>query len=135
MEDPFSTLNSEDDDIIIEYRPPKKSEISTKTDLGNKLDSNKKFRPQSDVFFPTNPIFYPKLKYTPVVIEEDPLKSENKPWRDIPSTRNDYFNYGFTEEVWEAYKFKQIELRKLFSSKKTTSNSKSSNQKKTKTKK
>lgn len=64
-------------------------------------------------FHPTNAIWLPSLKYVPS--EEDP--NDPKPWREFPSTMHEYFNYGFTEAVWDAYRFKQLTLRKMFSEK------------------
>lgn len=42
-------------------------------------------------------------------------EKEKKPWFGQPEKQPDYFNYGFSEIVWEAYKFKQAELRKEYS--------------------
>ena len=65
----------------------------------------------SDQLSPTNPVWLPSLRFVPPPPDAD---TDPKPWRDFPSTMNEYFNYGFTEPVWEAYKFKQQELRKMF---------------------
>lgn len=65
-----------------------------------------------DQFSPTNPIVHPILKF-PAYDPENEDKDEPRPWRDNPKTMPDYFNYGFTERVWEAYKFKQITIRRL----------------------
>jgi hypothetical protein len=65
-----------------------------------------------DQFHPTNPIWLPSIKYIPPDPEKD---IDPKPWRDAPMSLGDYFNYGFTEQVWNAYRFKQTELRQMFS--------------------
>jgi hypothetical protein len=67
-----------------------------------------------DQFRPTNPIWLQSLRFVPSTNDDD---SEPRPWRDAPSTRPEYFNYGFTELVWDAYKFKQYELRRMFADK------------------
>jgi hypothetical protein len=67
-----------------------------------------------DQFRPTNAIWLPKIKYTPPDPKAD---AEAKPWVQVPSSIHEYFNYGFTEAVWEAYKFKQHELRRIFADK------------------
>jgi len=109
MDDPFSPVNSEDDDVVFicqvtHYEPDEPSKPRPARPIA---------RSKQTAFNPTNPVFYPKLKFNLTIPDG------SKPWRDMPSTRDDYFNYGFTEEVWEAYKFKQNEIRKMFSSKKT----------------
>jgi hypothetical protein len=69
-------------------------------------------RPQfSGQFRPTNGIWLSSVKFVP---PESHATSDPTPWRDVPSTMPEYFNYGFTEMVWEAYKFKQYELRRLY---------------------
>jgi hypothetical protein len=62
-----------------------------------------------DQFRPTNPIWLQSLRFVPTVNDADP-----RPWRDVPASIPEYFNYGFTELVWDAYKFKQAELRRMF---------------------
>ncbi|KAH0786784.1 pre-mRNA 3'-end-processing factor FIP1-like isoform X1 [Histomonas meleagridis] len=69
-------------------------------------------------FKPTNFIALPNLKFVPT-IEEEKEGDEPKPWRETPKLMPDYFNYGFTELVWEAYKYKQHALRQMYSDKKT----------------
>ena len=78
---------------------------------GQRFDPIPKRPPIFDQFRPTNPTWLRSLRFVPPNLDAD---TEPKPWRDYPTTMNEYFNYGFTEMVWEAYKFKQQELRKMF---------------------
>ncbi|OHS93902.1 hypothetical protein TRFO_39964 [Tritrichomonas foetus] len=111
-------LDSDDEiAIILNVHLPQVSQ----NDAFNYLPDNFQYRSVShDQFLPTNPISYPHLKFTLLDPEkekekEEKEKDEPKPWRDNPKTMPDYFNYGFTERVWEAYKYKQLTLRRLFS--------------------
>lgn len=105
-------LDSDDDiAIILNIHIPQPSQ----NDGGNTYTDTFQFRPIAhDQFAPTNSISYPGLTFSPADNENED-KDEPRPWRDNPKTMPDYFNYGFTERTWEAYKFKQLMLRRMFS--------------------
>lgn len=111
-EDFDKELDSDDEiAILLNVHIPQPSQ----NDSLNAFPDNFQYRSTAhDQFAPTNPISYPGIKYTPIDIENED-KDEPRPWRDNPKTMPDYFNYGFTERTWEAYKFKQLMLRRLFS--------------------
>lgn len=72
---------------------------------------------QKHQFHPTNPICLPQIVFKPPQLDAVKDDEDPKPWRETPKLMPDYFNYGFTELVWEAYKFKQQALRRMFSEK------------------
>ena len=109
----FDQEQDSDDEIaiILHIHIPQASQ----NDTGNAYFDNYQLRPIAhDQFAPTNPISYPGLQFNPISAENED-KDEPRPWRDNPKTMPDYFNYGFTEQTWEAYKFKQLMLRRMFS--------------------
>eukprot|EP01090_Pellita_catalonica_P013108 TRINITY_DN3036_c0_g1_i1.p1 TRINITY_DN3036_c0_g1~~TRINITY_DN3036_c0_g1_i1.p1 ORF type:complete len:386 (-),score=72.61 TRINITY_DN3036_c0_g1_i1:245-1318(-) len=55
------------------------------------------------------PLTASRFKRNPYEI--DPTELEDKPWRKPKSDITDYFNYGFTEESWDAYCQKQQQLK------------------------
>ena len=68
-------------------------------------------------FRPTAPVFHPSLHFSQAKIEAKLNEPSDKPepkWKQFPSLLTDYFNYGFTDIVWEAYKYKQEALRRLY---------------------
>lgn len=110
--DEYSKVPSEDEGIFITLTVPRKEEKTTTVAAAPRKEE--KIQNQTG-FYPTNSVIYPKLKFVMPNLDEE--GAEMKPWKKLPNTRDTYFNYGFTEEVWEAYKFKQVELRRLFSQK------------------
>ena len=105
--DEYSQRPSDEEDLNVTLVLPKREEKQAPV----QREEKKTLQTQQTGFYPTNPVIYPKLKFVMPNLEEG---ADLKPWRKLPNTRDTYFNYGFTEEVWEAYKFKQMELRKLF---------------------
>ena len=108
FEDEYSARDSDEENLIVDLVIPEKEAKHVTI----QREEKKQMQPQQTGFHPRNPVIYPKLKFEMPKLDEE--GEEMKPWKKIPSTRDTYFNYGFTEEVWEAYKFKQLELRKLF---------------------
>ncbi|EAY20370.1 hypothetical protein TVAG_193460 [Trichomonas vaginalis G3] len=111
LDEDYSYPNSEDEDVNVVCHIPHKE---AKASVSLTVQQQKPRLPQHTGFKPTNPVFYPKLKFVKPDLTEG---AENKLWVKMPSTRDTFFNYGFTEEVWEAYKFKQLELRRIFAKK------------------
>ena len=94
--------------IVLNIHMPQEGKSSFDASMRPKIVRSK----LNDQFHPTNPIWLGK-KFVPVVPQDD----DPKPWREFPATMNEYFNYGFTELVWIAYKHKQQELRKIYGEK------------------
>ena len=102
--------SSEDDDIQIVLNVRDEDVVEKKEKARPRLNEYYK---KSGEFSPSDPVALTSLKFVPP--EEDPdIPPEKVPWRTCPATELIYyFNYGFTEAIWQAYKFKQEELRKL----------------------
>lgn len=56
------------------------------------------------------------------IVEIDPEILKEKPWRQPGSTLSDYFNYGFNEQTWMQYLYKQEHLRKEYNPQKVLMN-------------
>lgn len=111
FEDEYSYPNSEDEDVNVICHVGQRE---TKAVATPAVQTQKPRLQAHTGYKPTNPVIYPKLKFQ---MPDLTVGAENKLWVKMPSTRDTFFNYGFTEEVWEAYKFKQLELRRIFSKK------------------
>ena len=120
----FDVELDSDDDIAIILNVHLPQESMDRSSLPENFHYNRAF--VNHQFQPTNPVSHPLLKFTPIDPENED-KEEPRPWRDNPKCMPDYFNYGFTEKVWEAYKYKQLTLRRLFSERNQNQNNRHRN--------
>lgn len=76
-------------------------------------------------FKATNPVWLTSVRSHYVPVDLSSAAEKAKPWREMESRRNEFFNYGFTDYVWDAYKFKQQELKGVFTAKSQSSSRRS----------